>query len=191
MKIIFATQNQNKANEINNLMPKGIEVVSLMDLNYKDELEETSDTLSGNAEQKAKFIFEKFKLPCFADDTGLLVEALDDEPGVYSARYAGDERNDQANMNLVLRKLNGETNRAAKFKTVIAYCDASGTEFYSGEIKGEIIEEKRGKEGFGYDPIFMPENSELTFAEMSVNEKNEISHRSRAFKKFLSKFYNS
>ena len=187
MKIIFATQNQNKAKEVAKILPNHIKVLSLSDLNYTEELEETSTTLEGNARQKAEFVYNKFGIPCFADDTGLLVKSLNNEPGVYSARYAGS-RDNEANMNLVLSKLEGKLDRSAMFKTVIAFADKDGVEFFEGEVNGIITEDKRGLEGFGYDPIFLPEGFKKTFAEMSIEEKNSISHRSRAFKKFISRF---
>ncbi|MCH2233031.1 MAG: RdgB/HAM1 family non-canonical purine NTP pyrophosphatase [Crocinitomicaceae bacterium] len=188
MKIVFATQNQNKADEIASILPNHIQVLTLSDLNHNQELEESSDTLQGNAEQKAKFIFEKYGHPCFADDTGLLIKSLNNEPGVYSARYAGEEKNNEANMDLVLSKLESNVDRSAKFMTVIAFASENGLEIYEGEVKGQITLERRGKEGFGYDPIFLPEGSEKTFAEMSLEEKNEISHRARAFKNFIERF---
>ena len=186
MKVIFATQNANKVKEIQVLLDQSIQLQSLLDLNYTEELEETQETLQGNALQKARFVFKKFGLPCFADDTGLEVEALNGEPGVYSARYGGEEKKADENIDLLQKKLKGISNKASQFRTVIAYIDNEGKEhLFEGVCKGKIIEERRGEKGFGYDPVFIPEGYSNTFAEMDLKVKSEISHRGRAVKKLV------
>ena len=186
MHIIFATQNPNKVKEIQNQIVELHEIESLLDLNYLEELEETQETLEGNALQKAQFVFNKFGKACFADDTGLEIEALDGEPGVYSARYGGPEKSFEKNMNLVLSKLEDKKNRKAQFRTVIALIDENGTEhLFEGVCKGTILKEKRGEHGFGYDPIFRPDGYQETFAELSLAVKNEISHRGIAVSKLI------
>src|SRR5690554_583296 len=185
MELIFATQNPNKVKEIQNQLTENIKVLSLSDLNYSEDLEETQNTLEGNAWQKADFIYEHFNRNCFADDTGLEVEALNNEPGVYSARYAGAEKSFEANMNKVLEKLKGKDNRNARFRTVIALIIDGEKYEFEGICEGEIIENKRGEEGFGYDPIFQPKGYNKTFAEMDLSEKNKISHRGIAVKKLI------
>lgn len=185
MNLIFATQNQNKAKEIANQVRKTIEVKSLLDLNYTQELDETQNTLEGNAFQKARFVAKKFNTNCFADDTGLEVEALNGEPGVYSARYAGEEKSFEQNMQLVLDKLEGVENRKAQFRTVIALI-IEGKEYqFEGICEGIITTKRKGEKGFGYDPIFQPIGSKETFAEMSLDEKNKISHRGIAVSKLI------
>jgi XTP/dITP diphosphohydrolase len=190
MKILFATANLNKAFEIQKIVPEGFEIISLKDLNFTDDIPETSSTIEGNALQKTKFIVDKFKIDCFADDTGLEIEALEGEPGVYSARYAGLEKNPEKNMDLVLEKMKNCQNRKARFKTVIALYFNGETHLFEGIVNGIIRHEKSGDDGFGYDPIFEPENSGKTFAEMTIDEKNKISHRGRAFEKMV-QFLNS
>jgi XTP/dITP diphosphohydrolase len=185
MEIIFATHNKNKLKEVQSLVPEGMKVISLDDLNMTTEIPETGHTLADNALIKARTIFELYKKPVIADDTGLDVEALNGAPGVYSARYAGEPSNAENNMNLLLHNLQTTTNRVAHFKTMIAYIDSEGKEqLFEGRVDGNIIAEKRGGKGFGYDPIFVPEGSDKTFAEMSSEEKNAISHRARALKAF-------
>lgn len=186
MNLIFATQNKNKVLEISNLLPSNFDVRNLLDLGYTVELEESTNTLEGNALQKAQFVFYKYKTACFADDTGLEVTGLGGEPGVFSARYAGTEKSSDSNMDLLLQKLDGIEDRSAQFRTVIAYVDASGSKLFEGIIKGEITKIKCGNKGFGYDPIFKPESSQITFAEMPLDEKKIISHRGLALKKFIS-----
>ncbi len=186
MKILFATGNINKANEIQKVLPAEIEIITLKDIDLKEDIPETSPTIRGNALQKANYIKEHFNLNCFADDTGLEVNALNGEPGVFSARYAGPQRSDEDNMNLVLEKLSTLENRSARFKTVIALQLDGETFEFEGIVEGTILEEKRGEHGFGYDPIFEPENCGRTFAEMEMHEKNEYSHRARATKKMIS-----
>lgn len=185
MKLIFATQNKNKAKEIQSLMPQGIEILSLQDIGCDDDIPETAATLEGNAQLKARYIAEKYKVNVFADDTGLEIEALNNEPGVYSARYAGEQKNSEENMQLVLEKLAGNPNRVAQFRTAICLIIDGNEQLFEGIVKGEIRKEKSGNEGFGYDPIFEPENCGKTFAEMSMSEKNKRSHRGRAFQKMI------
>ena len=178
--LVFATNNRHKLEEISNILGEQITVKSLKDINCSDEIPETGDTLEENALQKARYIYERYHLDCFADDTGLEVEAIHGEPGVYSARYAGENVSYDDNTNKLLLKLEGITNRKACFRTVMALI-IDGKEFlFEGRVDGEIISEKRGMQGFGYDPVFVPEGFTQTFAEMSLAEKNNISHRARA-----------
>lgn len=185
MKIVFATNNPNKLSEIKALVPETIKIVSLKEIGCFDELPETQDTLEGNALQKAQYVVDKYKVPCFSDDTGLLVEALNGEPGVYSARYAGPENSSEKNMDKLLKNLEGKTNRKASFETVIALILNGKKHVFNGSVEGEITCDRKGEDGFGYDPIFIPENGELTFAEMSKEAKGEISHRGRAVRKLI------
>jgi len=180
MKLVFATNNQNKVKEIKAILGEGIELLSLKDIGCNEELLETQKTLEGNAFQKAKYVAENYNVNCFADDTGLEVEALDGEPGVYSARYAGENCNANDNMDKLLSKLYGEKNRNAKFRTVIALILGEDEYSFIGEVEGEITENKSGMEGFGYDPIFQPNGFATTFSEMTMEEKNAISHRGKA-----------
>lgn len=185
MEIIFATQNSNKVEEIQSQLANKIAIKSLLDLNYHPELEETQDTLEGNAFQKARFVNINFNINCFADDTGLEVEVLNGEPGVYSARYAGESKSFEKNMDKLLQKLDGQKNRKAQFRTVIALI-LEGKEYqFEGICKGEITTQKKGNKGFGYDPIFQPEGYSRTFAEMTLAEKAEISHRGLAVSKLI------
>ena len=186
MELVFATQNRNKAAEIQRLMPEGIEILTLQDIDCNDDIPETAPTLEGNAQIKARWIAEKYKVNCFADDTGLEVEALNGEPGVLSARYAGEARSDEANMNKVLGLLNESTNRKARFRTAICLILDNEEHLFEGIVTGEIRPEKAGDSGFGYDPIFEPEQIGKTFAEMTMDQKNERSHRARAFQKMIS-----
>lgn len=190
MKIVFATQNQNKINEVKNMFPDFMDVLGLADLNCVEELPETTKTLEGNAIQKAQYIHQKYGLNCFSDDTGLEVEALNGEPGVYSARYAGSEKSSEDNMELLLRKLGDSENRNAQFRTVIALIVDNNLTTFEGIVKGKIRNRKSGDGGFGYDPIFVPENNDKTFAEMSTIQKNFYSHRAKALKKMVT-FLNS
>lgn len=190
MKIVFATNNPNKLSEIKDLVPASIEILSLKEIECFDELPETRDTLEGNALQKAEYVSEKFGISCFSDDTGLLVDALNGEPGVYSARYAGPHNDSEKNMDKLLLNLNDKTNRKAEFKTVIALILNGEKHLFEGNVKGEITTQRQGNGGFGYDPIFKPEGRNETFAEMRKEDKGEIGHRGRAVKKliaFLSK----
>jgi XTP/dITP diphosphohydrolase len=185
MKLVFATNNQNKLKELQSLLGEEIELLSLADIHCFDEIPEDHETLEENASQKAKYIFDKFKLNCFADDTGLEIEALNNEPGVYSARYAGENNDANANMKKVLSKLKAYENRKAVFRTVISlFIEGKETQF-EGIVKGIILEKERGVDGFGYDPIFEPEGYELSFAEMDLAEKNKISHRGVAVRKLV------
>jgi XTP/dITP diphosphohydrolase len=183
-KIVFATGNPNKLNEIKSAI-NSFEIVGLKDLGITEEIPETGDTLKKNALQKAKYVYDKTALDCFSDDTGLEIEALDFRPGVYSAMYAGPECNAENNMRKVLEELGEIPNRAAQFKTVIALILEGKEYFFEGVVKGEILKEKKGKDGFGYDPIFRPLGYKESFAEMSIAQKNEISHRGLAVKKLI------
>jgi XTP/dITP diphosphohydrolase len=185
MKLVFATQNENKAQEIQSLLPEYFKIITLKDIRCFDEIPETAETLEGNSLIKASFISETYNLNCFADDTGLEIEALDNRPGVYSARYAGPEKSAAANINKVLLELEGKTARNAQFRTIITLILNKSTFTFEGIVRGEIISEKRGENGFGYDPIFVPEGEVKTFAEMSLEEKNKHSHRARAFQKMI------
>lgn len=185
MKLIFATHNHNKAHEIQAMLPDGIEVLTLDEIHCFEEIPETEKTLEGNATLKAQYIVDEFNMNCFADDTGLEIEALNGDPGVYSARYAGESRDANANMDLVLEKMKGIENRNAQFRTAIALYWEGKMHLFEGIVKGTILTEKRGKDGFGYDPIFEAENTGKSFAEMSLEEKNIISHRARALKKMI------
>jgi XTP/dITP diphosphohydrolase len=185
MKLVFATHNHNKAHEIQALLNDQIELITLDEIQCFEEISETAATLEGNAKMKAAYVVEQFNMNCFADDTGLEIEALNNEPGVYSARYAGEDRDPEKNMALVLEKLRDKSNRKARFRTVISlYWEGEFHEF-EGIVDGEITTEKSGAKGFGYDPIFKPENSNKTFAEMDLTEKNTMSHRARAFEKMV------
>ena len=184
MKIVFATNNLNKLTEIRNILGNRFEVVSLADIGCHDDIPEKGQTLKDNALLKAQYVYQKYHVNCFADDTGLEVDALGGAPGVYSARYAGGEGHDsEANMQKLLRELKNNNNRKARFRTVIALIIDGKTTFFEGIVNGNITQEKRGGEGFGYDPIFQPEGYAETFAEMGTGIKNQISHRARATKK--------
>jgi XTP/dITP diphosphohydrolase len=185
MKLVFATNNLNKLSELQDLVPEGIEILSLKDINCNEELPETNPTLEGNALQKAKYVFDNYGFNCFADDTGLEIEILGGAPGVYSARYAGEDCKAEDNMQKVLEKLKHEDNRNAKFRTVIALIIKGEENLYEGECSGKITKTKSGAEGFGYDPIFTPEGHAVTFAEMSKQEKGAISHRGKAVKQLV------
>ena len=180
MKLVFATNNSHKLDEVRAIVGDRVEVLSLNDIECHDEIPETADTLQGNALIKARYIYDKYGLNCFADDTGLEVEALGGEPGVYSARYAGEECSSEANMQKLLHNLTGKSNRNAQFRTVIALIINGEEKLFNGIVKGSITEEKRGDSGFGYDPIFIPEGFSESFAQMSSEQKNSISHRYRA-----------
>ncbi len=185
MKLVFATNNQHKLQEIKQLLGDSFGLLNLNDIGCEDEIPENQDTLEGNAAEKSFYIFNKFGLNCFADDTGLEIEALNGEPGVYSARYAGEERNSVNNMDLVLAKLDKIKNRKARFRTVISLVIDGHEIQFEGIVDGCILEEKRGNSGFGYDPIFQPDELNLSFAEMPLDEKNKISHRGRAVQKLV------
>lgn len=183
MKLVFATNNQNKVKEIKNILDNSIDLLSLEDINCLEEIPETSDTISGNALQKAMYVYEKYGYNCFADDTGLEIEVLNGEPGVYSARYAGEQKLAEDNMDKVLGKLDGKENRRAQFKTVIALVIDGKETLFEGVVTGVITKSKSGSAGFGYDPIFQPDGFDITFSEMSMDEKNKISHRGKAVRK--------
>ena len=180
MKLVFATNNKHKLEEVRAILGNKIEILSLNDIDCHDDIPETADTLEGNALIKARYIYEKFGVDCFADDTGLEVEVLNGEPGVYSARYAGEECNPEANMYKLLQNLTGKNNRNAQFRTVIALIIKGEEKLFNGIVKGSISNEKMGNAGFGYDPIFIPEGFSESFAQMTSDMKNSISHRYRA-----------
>ena len=185
MKLVFASNNKNKIKEIQLLVPASIEIVSLEDIGCTEDIPETAHTIEGNAILKANYVTEKYGLNCFADDTGLEVEALNGAPGVYSARYAGEPKDDNNNMNELLFQLEKETNRNANFTTVIALNLNGKQELFVGMIFGKITREKVGTNGFGYDPIFVAEGYEKTFAELDMEEKSNISHRGIAVKQLI------
>ena len=182
-KLVVATNNAHKLEEIAAILGDAMELLSLKDIHCDADIPETADTLEGNARQKAMYIHEHFGMDCFADDTGLEVEALNGAPGVFSARYAGDGHDSEANMQKLLQELKGKENRKAQFRTAICLILHGEEHLFEGIVKGEIIEEKRGGAGFGYDPIFVPEGYDLTFAELGNDIKNTISHRFRAVEK--------
>ncbi len=188
MNIVFATNNTNKIKEVQALLPSHIKLVSLEEIGCVEDIPETQDTIEGNAIQKADYIKTHYGLDCFADDTGLEVMALDGAPGVYSARYAGPQRNADDNMNLLLSELASKDNRSARFKTVIAMHFQGEFITFEGICEGEITKSKTGTEGFGYDPIFQPKSFEKTFAEISLDEKNRIGHRGKAVSKLVTYF---
>ena len=185
MKIVFATNNPNKLKEIQSLIPKEIEIISLKEIGCTEDIPETGDSLEANAFQKAHFIKKNYNYDCFADDTGLEIDELNGAPGVYSARYAGPEKNADANMTKILNELKGKKNRKAKFRTAIALTLNNEEHLFEGEINGHISDVKQGNKGFGYDPIFIPENYIRSFAQMSMQEKGAISHRGRAVIKLV------
>ncbi len=185
MKLVFATNNKHKLQEIKHILGNTIELLSLNDIGCMEDIPENQPTIEGNAAEKSFYVYNKYGYNCFADDTGLEIEALNGEPGVYSARYAGEEKSSDKNIELVLLKLNKIKKRKARFKTVISLViDGRETQF-EGIVDGEILEERRGATGFGYDPVFKPIESSLSFAEMSLDEKNKISHRGRATQKLI------
>jgi XTP/dITP diphosphohydrolase len=185
MKLIFATHNSNKLKEIQLLLPTFIELVSLDTIGCTDEIPETANTLEGNAKIKADFVTKNYRLPCFADDTGLLVNSLNGEPGVYSARYAGEQNDSQANMSKLLNNLENKKDRTAYFKTVITLNIKGETHIFEGKVNGVITTSQKGQHGFGYDPIFKPNGYEETFAELPLSIKNSISHRGQAVQKLI------
>lgn len=188
--LVFATNNQNKLKEVQALIPQSIKLLSLKDIGCFEDIPETQNTIEGNAVQKAEYVKNNYDYDCFADDTGLEVEALNGEPGVFSARYAGSQRDATDNMNLLLQNLKSKSNRDAQFKTVIALHLNGKLSTFEGICKGEITTSKSGDKGFGYDPIFKPKGYEHTFAEMDLSLKNQIGHRGKATKQlveFLSK----
>ena len=185
MQLVFATNNKNKIKEVKALLPSHLEILSLEEIGCQEDIPETSETIEGNAHQKAAYVKEKYGYDCFADDTGLEVESLDGAPGVYSARYAGEAKNNEANVQKLLKKLKGVINRKARFKTIIALHLEEKTYSFDGICSGSITISTKGNEGFGYDPVFQPEGHSQTFAEMTLEEKSVISHRARATRKFI------
>ena len=193
MELIFATNNPHKTREIQALLPDEIRILSLKDIDFHEDIPENQDTLGGNAREKASFIYERYGKNCFADDTGLEIDALNGEPGVYSARYAGSDKDPQANMDKVLRELEAVSDRKARFRCVISLIMDGEEKSFDGVVNGQIIREKRGSQGFGYDPIFLPDGYDQSFAEMPLEQKNKISHRSQAINKladYLTKHLN-
>lgn len=184
MKLVFATHNKNKFEEVKAMMPDNIELMNLSDIGCEEDIEETADTIEGNAHLKAKYIFDAYGLSCFADDTGLEVLALNNEPGVRSARYAGDH-DSEANMDKLLVNLESQSDRSAQFKTAIVLITENLEKEFIGICKGEITKMKRGDFGFGYDPVFQPHGSDRTFAEMTMDEKAKIGHRGIAMRKLI------
>ncbi len=183
-KLVFATNNKHKLEEIRAILGSRIDILSLDDIGCHEDIPETADTLEGNAQIKAQFVYDHYHLDCFADDTGLEVEALNGAPGVFSARYAGGEGHDsEANIKKLLSEMQNKTNRNARFRTVIAFIEQREIRLFEGIVKGCITEEKQGDSGFGYDPIFRPDGFSETFAEMGNEAKNQISHRANAVKK--------
>lgn len=185
MKLVFASNNKNKIEEIRHQLPKSIELLSLEDIGCHEDIPETADTIEGNAILKANYITQHYGYECFADDTGLEAEALHGAPGVYSARYAGEQKNADDNMDKLLTELEAHDNRKARFKTVIALNLEGNQHLFTGIVNGEITTQKQGNKGFGYDPIFKPEGKDITFAEISLQEKAILSHRGRAVKQLI------
>lgn len=184
-QLVFATANKNKVKEIQQLLSDNIQLLSLDDIGVAEEIPETQPTIEGNAAQKAMYVYNNCHVNCFADDTGLEIEALNNQPGVLSARYAGETKNADDNMNKVLAEMQGISNRKARFKTVISLVIDGKEKQFEGIVNGKILTEKRGTNGFGYDPIFLPDSSERSFAEMDLSEKNKLSHRAIAVNKLV------
>jgi len=183
MDLVFATNNEHKLFEIKKIIGDSFNLLSLKDIECYEDIPETGDTLEANASQKARFVYEKYGKNCFADDTGLEIEALNGAPGVYSARYAGEDKDAVKNMEKVLAELKGVENRKARFRTVISLIIDGEEKLFEGIVEGKIIDEKRGDKGFGYDPVFVPDGYDRTFAELELSIKNSISHRARAVEK--------
>ena len=190
-ELVFATHNPNKLYEIRQMMPGGIRLLSLEDIGCREEIPETADTLEGNARIKAAHVWEHYGYDCFADDTGLEVAGLRGAPGVYSARYAGPEADAQANMQKLLSQMEAKVDRSARFRTSIALVLDGQFHFFEGTVSGQILREPRGSGGFGYDPVFMPEGYEKSFAQLPLQVKNEISHRGRAFRELSAFLHDS
>ncbi len=184
-KIIFATSNPHKVREVKEMLEGQYEVLSLKDIGCEEEIPETSPTFEGNALQKARYVYKNFGYNCFSEDTGLEIDALNGDPGIYTARYAGPDRNAQANMDKALKNLHGKSSRGAQFRTAVALIIDGKEQVFEGIVRGSITHQKSGDGGFGYDPIFQPEGYDITFAEMGKDVKNEISHRGRAIKKLI------
>ena len=185
MKLLFATANRHKAEEVRALLGDAFTVLIPADLGYTEDIPETGNTLEHNALQKARFVWEKFGLPCFSDDTGLEIDALNGAPGVFSARYAGEARDPKANLQLVLQNMAGETRRTARFRCVIALIIAGKETYFEGSINGVVLTAPQGEQGFGYDPVFQPDGYDCSFAEFAIEEKNKISHRGQAVRKLV------
>lgn len=184
-RLVFATNNPHKLKELQAILGDEFELLGLKDIGCNEEIPEDHPTLEGNARQKAFYVYDKYGYSCFADDTGLEVEALNNEPGVFSARYAGEDKNPQANMDKLLEKMAKINNRKARFRTVISLVTNGDEKQFEGIVKGEITRQKQGGSGFGYDPVFLPEGFTKTFAEMELEQKNKISHRGRAVQKLV------
>ena len=184
-KLVFATNNAHKLVEIRGIIPEGFQVVGLIDIGCTDDIPETANTLEGNADLKASYVYKNFGSDCFADDTGLEVDALGGKPGVFSARYAGEDGNADRNIEKLLSELQGQENRSARFRTVISLIIKGKAVHFEGIVEGAIIHERRGADGFGYDPVFLPDGYDKTFAEMDLGLKNSISHRGRAMRKLI------
>ena len=185
MKLVFATNNKNKLKEVQALLPKEIRLLSLEEIGCTEDIPETAPTIEGNAIQKAEYVKKNYGYDCFADDTGLEVEALNGAPGVYSARYAGGDKSSEANIDKLLKELEGKEDRSARFKTVIALHLKGKLHTFTGICSGSIIFNRKGLQGFGYDPVFQAEGKQVTFAEMSLDEKSQISHRARATRELI------
>ena len=190
-EIVFATNNPHKLQELRRIAGDSWNILSLEDIGCHEDIPETAETLEGNAELKARFVKEKYGYDCFADDTGLMVDALGGAPGVYSARYAGPGHDSQANMKLLLENMSGKSDRTARFRTVIALLQGDNLHLFEGIVEGEITLEPSGCAGFGYDPVFKPAESNVTFAEMDADAKNAISHRGRATAKLIDYLINN
>ncbi|MDL5050876.1 non-canonical purine NTP diphosphatase [Oscillatoria amoena NRMC-F 0135] len=184
-EIVFATNNRHKIAEVQHLLENSVLLRTSEEIGCREELPETQETLEGNAMQKARYVYDRYSVVCFADDTGLEVDALNGEPGVYSARYAGAQKNSEDNINLLLSRLQGKSNRKAQFRCVIALVEPEGVKLFEGIVRGRILEEKRGAGGFGYDPVFLPDQAVKTLAELTLDEKNRISHRGDAVRKLV------
>lgn len=184
-KLVFATNNRHKLEEVGDVLKDQLEILSLKEINCFEDIPETADTLEGNALIKARHIFDNYGYDCFADDTGLEVDALDGRPGVYSARYAGEDQNAERNMEKLLSELDGKDNRRARFRTVVALIEGGKVSYFEGKIEGQIIEQQQGSAGFGYDPVFVPDGYSQTFAELGSDIKNKISHRALAVQELI------
>ena len=185
MEVIFATHNKHKSKEIKKLASDAVSIRNLSDIGYETEIPETGTTLKANALEKCRFVKKSVSSPVFADDTGFEVDALNGAPGVYSARYAGEPKSDKANLQKLLQEIQGKTDRRARFKTVICFLKDDEPLFFEGVVEGKVIDTPKGAEGFGYDPVFIPDGYKQTFAEMDLQLKNKISHRGKAFEKFV------
>lgn len=185
MNLVFATNNKHKVEEIEAKLGGQVDILTLSDIGCTDEIPEEQETIEGNASQKSHYLYNKYGQDCFSDDTGLEVEALDGRPGVYSARYAGEQKNPEDNINKLLKEMDGITNRKARFRTVISLIIAGKEHLFEGIVEGKILTERHGNGGFGYDPVFMPDGYDKSFAELSMEEKNKISHRGRAVSKLF------